>query len=144
MEACAKPGREGQMSVRRIFLLAVLFHASVFSEVRCLDFPQIDLSEILKKEAEYCRKLEGSVLDFICLEEITEKINQSKDIKMDQPSLGGMTDGVWSREKAVIPASKIRRTFLYDYQFIRKDNQIKESRTLLEENGKKSARRALS
>ena len=32
---------------------------------------------ILKKCAEYCVKLGNSALDFVCLEEINEKINQS-------------------------------------------------------------------
>jgi len=37
---------------------------------------QVELEAILKKCAEYCVKLGNSALDFICIEEINEKINR--------------------------------------------------------------------
>jgi hypothetical protein len=33
--------------------------------------------------------------------------------------------------------TRIKNKYVYDFQFIRRDNQVKETRTLLEENGKK-------
>ena len=92
-----------------------------------------DLAVILKKTAEYSRKLENVIFDFTCLEEIKETID---------PLLDGLkpyemaTD--WTR---VFPGAgqphKIRNTFSYDYQCIRQGEKIREKRILLEENGKK-------
>jgi len=83
------------------------------------------LDEILQREAEYCRRLELAALDFVCLEDITEKIDQSKDIAL-----------VTWRSPRDRPPYSVKRTFLYDFQFIRKDGSVKETRTLLKKNGK--------
>jgi hypothetical protein len=96
------------------------------------------LEDICNREADYCRKLELAALDFVCLEDITEKVDQSKDIKFDtRSSFDGATDGYWVRPESVVPPIKIKRTLLYDFQFIRKGGRIKETRTLIAENGKK-------
>ena len=69
------------------------------------------LAEILKKAEIYCRKLDRAALDFICLEEVTE-----------------MT-------RHYTPRTDI---FLYDYQFVRKGNEVKEQRNLISVNGDKT------
>jgi len=93
----------------------------------------IEVTDILKAAAAYCQKLEHSVLYFVCLEEITEKINFDKDIALlyrrRQPRRS------WIRTP--IPLQRIKNFFVYDFQYMRRKNQIKEIRTLLEENGKK-------
>jgi hypothetical protein len=76
------------------------------------------LKEILNKTGEYCRLLEKAAIDFICLEEISEKIDWSRDYPWIRPRF---------REN----------TYVYDYQFIKKDYGIEEARILLEENGMK-------
>ena len=69
------------------------------------------LAAILNKSAEYCRRLEKAALDFVCLEEVTElSVHFTPDIEV----------------------------YLYDYQFIRKDNQTKEKRNLIAVNGRKT------
>ncbi len=85
------------------------------------------LDDILEREATYCRRLEMAALDFVCLEDITEKIDQSKDIKLIK----------WLTPRDRPPTS-VKRTFLYDFQFIRKDGRIKETRILLKANGKET------
>lgn len=70
---------------------------------------QEELEIILKKCAEYCEKLSNSVLDFVCMEKITETLNPQRTTN----------------------------TYTYDYQMIRKNNQIRDRRILLEENGNK-------
>ena len=87
--------------------------------------PRPNLDEILEREAEYCRRLELAALDFVCLEDITEKIDQSKDINLVK----------W-RSPRDHPPTSVKRTFLYDFQFIRKGGSIKETRTLLKQNGR--------
>jgi len=75
------------------------------------------LKELLRKTGEYCRLLEKAAIDFVCLEEISEKIDRSRDYP-------------W------IPIRFRRNTYVYDYQFIKKNYMIEEARILLEENGK--------
>jgi hypothetical protein len=75
---------------------------------------QEDLAAVLKKAAEYCRRLDKAALDFTCFEEVKE------------------TTHFYS------PSTDI---YLYDYQFVRKGEGIKEQRNLVSVNGKKSDRR---
>jgi hypothetical protein len=69
------------------------------------------LAAILKKSGEYCQRLDKAALDFVCLEEVTE-----------------MT-------RFYTPHTDV---YLYDYQFIRKDRETKETRNLISVNGEKA------
>jgi hypothetical protein len=69
------------------------------------------LAAVLKRAEIYCRRLDQAALDFVCLEEVTE-----------------MT-------RHFTPKTDV---YLYDYQFIRKDNKVKEQRNLIAVNGKKT------
>lgn len=120
-----------------VCLLSALISVSAFSNSFFINSVQMELSRVLEQEGEYSARLEGCIFDFVCIEEITEKINQSKDIRLDQPAWDSIKDGVWSRAKANIPPSRIRRNFVYDYQFSRKDGIAKEKRILIEEDGRK-------
>lgn len=73
--------------------------------------PQADrLAAVLKRSAEYCRRLGGAALDFVCMEEIKELTAQ------------------------LTPETRI---YLYDYQFVRKNQETKEKRNLVAVDGKK-------
>jgi hypothetical protein len=74
-----------------------------------------DLDSFLEKAAEYCRKHESAALDFVCLEEVSEVIDPALE---------------WRRAK------KINNEYLYDYQCTRSGGKLRETRTLLKENGK--------
>jgi hypothetical protein len=69
------------------------------------------LARVLKKTEDYCQRLDQAALDFICLEEVTE-----------------MT-------RHYTPRTDI---YLYDYQFIRKGEEVKEQRNLIAVNGEKT------
>jgi hypothetical protein len=71
------------------------------------------LAAILEKTAYYCRRLDKAALDFVCLEEVSEMANR------------------YTRHFDV---------FLYDYQFVRKKDEIKEQRDLIAIDGKKTSR----
>jgi hypothetical protein len=71
------------------------------------------LATILERAANYCRKLDRAALDFVCLEEVTELANRH------------------TRQTDV---------FLYDYQFIRKKDEVKEQRNLVAVDGRKAHR----
>ncbi len=79
------------------------------------------LINLLGKTALYCQRLENAALDFVCLEEITEEIDHSRE---------------WpaGAENPENPFQK--NSYLYDFQFIRKDIIKKEARTLLLINGR--------
>jgi len=112
------------------------FSFCVFSQTQLIgQVHQESLDEILKKTGEYCKKLNNATFYFICLEEITEKINFSLDI---QKMLSQRTGTYWTRSMSRIrvPKEKVEKKYIYDYQVIRKNNKTIENRTLLEENGK--------
>jgi hypothetical protein len=89
----------------------------------------LDLERILRTAADYCRRLENSALDFICLEEITEKINLSRDIVSRKREF--MRSMIWTPSDAIF-----NNNYLYDFQYIRKAGEAKETRLLLQINGR--------
>ncbi|MFC2157049.1 hypothetical protein ACFLT9_04360 [Acidobacteriota bacterium] len=96
----------------------------------------VDLDELLVKAAAYTERLERSVLYFVCHEEIKEWIDPALE--------AGGAIIVRRQWVASDPAGryivsrlrKIKKSFVYDYQCIRKEGQILERRTLIEEDGK--------
>jgi hypothetical protein len=94
-----------------------------------------DLESLLKKASEYCRKLEGAALDFVCREEIKEMINPALDNPPPFSSDANRVFGVYPGLVAAPP--KVKNIYVYDYQCIRAAGKISETRILLEENGKK-------
>ncbi len=100
----------------------------------------VDLDSILKKAADYCRKLEASVLDFVCREEVVEKVDSSRDT--DKP-LVLQNEWDWIQRRVRLPTwftasvRPAKNTFIYDYQYVRANRVLRETRTLIELNGKK-------
>jgi hypothetical protein len=95
-----------------------------------------DLAAILKSCAAYCDKLSGSILDFVCLERVEETI---AEIRMARPAvtLGGSSARIYSGPMVMV-RKKARSKYLYDYQLVRtRSGEIKETRVLFEENGRK-------
>lgn len=120
----------------------VLLYSLIFISLFSLGFsswhqtqvpPEIDIQEILKASAIYCHKLEHAAIDFVCLEEITEKVNYSRDATSGQ-SWRELRD-TWSVRK--VRLTEVKNEYLYDFQYVRKNDQFKEIRTLLKENGQK-------
>jgi hypothetical protein len=70
------------------------------------------LSAILQRSADYCQRLDRAVMDFVCLEEVSETSHN------------------------LTPDTNV---YLYDYQFVRKaGGGAKERRNLVSVNGKKA------
>jgi hypothetical protein len=85
------------------------------------DEKPVNLDLVLKRAAEYCQRLERVSLHFVCNEGIKERIYVS-----------------WRPPSAFAskPSSLFREnSYVYDYQLIRRDCDIKEQRILIEENG---------
>lgn len=89
----------------------------------------LDIAEILRKAASYCEKLANSTLDFVCLEQITEKTNFSRDIV--SRGSGFVRSQEWKVRDGIF-----KNTYLYDFQYIRKGGVAKETRLLLKKNGR--------
>ncbi len=96
-----------------------------------------DLRLLLEKAAAYCRRLESSVLDFVCREAVEEEVDASKDsLKVRAPV------PTWVLPKnmpsmSVQSNARYRVSCVYDYQCVRAEGRIKERRILLLQNGKK-------
>jgi hypothetical protein len=99
-----------------------------------------DLGSILKKLAEYCSRLENAAFDFVCLEEIKEKIDPALDLKRPRETLKDWAFwdlARWNSSDRPMP-NKINNSYLYDYQCVRANRQIRETRTLLQEGRRKT------
>ncbi len=105
------------------------------------------LALVLKSARQYCRQLEKAALDFVCQEEVSEKIDLTRynepNLITQIPSVSSVSGGWYSTHGAELrfdrPASgKTQNSYLFDYQFVRKAGEVKEKRVLLEKNGKKA------
>jgi len=104
----------------------------------------VDLPALLDKLTAYARRLENVALDFICREEIAEKIDYTLDAVASSPLVDTWSYGPGSGILVGGRRPRVdRNAYVYDYQCVRKDKVITESRTLLEENKvKKNEREA--
>ena len=96
---------------------------------------QDDLEIILEKSADYCERLANSALHFICEETIKEEIQGSGGFIARSPTItlpGNIRMVTGGRGRKIE-----RNAYVYDYQLIKKGENIEETRILLKENGKK-------
>lgn len=106
-----------------LFLVAIFY--TYFSSGAQTE-SQLDI--ILNKCAEYCDRLSNAVLHFICTEKVSQEVFQ-----------GGQIDLHTNLSYPVVISTRSKlekKEFVYDYQLYSKDNQISETRHLLEEDGK--------
>ena len=104
---------------------------------------------VLKGVREYCKRLERAALDFVCLEDVSEKLDGSRekqeaDVRVDSRVTSGV-GGVGRMNMSARPmtfnpsaSQKTDHRYLFDYQFVRQAGQVKENRVLLEKDGKKA------
>lgn len=115
------------MNKRLFCLFLLLFALSAFPQVQTNDqASEAELFNILKNTRDYCKKLSAAALDYVCLEEISERsfrYVQNYQFRMS------------------IRKEEIRHKYLYDYQYIRKDDRLDEKRILLEQDGLKKRKR---
>lgn len=93
------------------------------------------MEKILEKTGEYCEKLKNMALDFVCLENIKEKTIEFGKRLVFKPGKDSPRSASFFEDLKVIKTKK--NSYVYDYQMIKKGNDFKEKRDLLEENGKK-------
>lgn len=91
---------------------------------------EISLKKILKETANYCERVKGMALFYVCKEKITEK----------EFFYSGTSFARSETEREQRPfrlVSTKEKKLLYDYQLIQKAGELKEQRILLEEDGEK-------
>ncbi len=119
----------------RSVLFVILFISLIFwshSNPFLLADENSDLNQILENCAQYCEQLSHSALYFVCTEKVEETIRKPQESAAHTfHSSGGTTYTVYGGVQTE------RHTYVYDYQLIRKQGVIKESRILLKEDGKK-------
>jgi len=81
-----------------------------------------EMISLLEKSAAYCRRLENAALNFVCNEDVVERLAGGGSFNYNTNSF---TNGIRPSE------------WIYDYQLIRSGGQTQEKRTLIEDNGKK-------
>jgi hypothetical protein len=125
---------------------AILLSGLPGQEIPKLDVDPSQLALILRSAREYCTKLERAALDFVCLEEVAEKLDLSRDDRkalekaaaIRDPMRPGDVRGLQSRFE-IRRNPKFDNICLYDYQLVRREGKIEEKRVLLEMNGKKAS-----
>ena len=143
----------------RHLMSIVLASLCLFGNLTGQDVPKpapdpFELGLVLKHAREYCSRLEKAALDFVCLEEVTEILDASRDGSETRGRFnpGAKTDSVTTayqgnptgrppyRTSFIGSGAtpKINNIYLYDYQFIRREGKIEEKRDLLEKNGHKA------
>jgi hypothetical protein len=128
---------------RRVFhLFSVLFIS--FSAAMAFFSPQEfnpsadsqELAPVLKGCADYCERLENSVLDFVCLETMREEVYRPHLRKVPLGGTrGGFSSNAFAYDYQLTRNKKTENEFVYDYQLVRKEGRLDESRTLIRENG---------
>src|SRR5665647_2115130 len=99
------------------------------------------LAKVLEGSAEYCRKLAGAALDFICEETIREvHYSFAKEMQWTGVAVSPKGGGP-GYIAAWIPRWDPEQTKKYDYTcdylFVKKDGSIEERRVVLKDNGRK-------
>jgi VWFA-related protein len=86
-------------------------------------------ASVLEAAARYCRDLAGASLDFVCREDVRERLSAWLVGRKAQSVGPARADGLQAVEDQV-------RDWVYDYQLVRKEGSTAETRVLLEDDGK--------
>jgi hypothetical protein len=96
--------------------------------------PPLEVERILKKCAGYSEKVKKMALFYVCKEKIVKKryLYKTEDYRKKLPDVDA-----WTWHKRLKLKGTKKNTYAYDYQLIKKGDELIERRILLEENGKK-------
>jgi hypothetical protein len=116
-------------------ILILVLGQPLFPQVLSDNADQVKLKKILETAGDYCEKLKTMALYFICHENIKEKTYEFEKTILFRRGTG--------EPRRLVPLADLRAvktiksSYIYDYQMIKKGDDFKEKRDLLEENGKK-------
>ena len=117
------------------FLIIIIIAQIVSVKAIVQESNETDLNKILIRTAEYCENVKNMALYYVCKEKISNKkyLYRVKKVIKRNPDTSWMV----STKKLEFKGSKTK-TFTYDYQLIKKQEEITEKRSLLEVDGKKN------
>ncbi len=96
------------------------------------------LKQVMQKTGDYCERLKAVALDFICHENILENTYfYNKKSSYRRSDVAG--EMIYSTQLQLRRVQD--KSYVYDYQMIRKEEERYEKRDLLEENGKKKEKK---
>ena len=90
--------------------------------------PEI-LDTILEKTGDYCEKVKAIALFYVCKEKVEDERQIFGKRNLLSFSMSALED--------MKPRRIRKKAYIYDYQLIKKENEPKEKRILLEEDGRK-------
>ncbi|MDH4272270.1 MAG: hypothetical protein OEW18_09875 [Candidatus Aminicenantes bacterium] len=102
------------------------------------------LDSILDKARKYCQRLDEAALDFVCREEVKERVNllQEPAGTVIVPTISGLTKhGAGVSTRPAPPEAFRTTTYVYDYLFIRKGSEVTERRDLVKKGGEDVVRK---
>jgi protein TonB len=104
-----------------------------------------DLRAVLDPCAEYCRKLSGSALYYVCHEKIRETVRKIAE-EETAFNMHVIEENYVASARYWYPVLRgaEKNVYVNDYQLINKNGKIEERRTLLEENGEKVGEKSAS
>ncbi len=88
---------------------------------------QDTLDAILKKTGDYCEKVKGMALFYVCREKVENERHLFKKKNLLKFSMSVL--------EKIKPRRIREKKYLYDYQLVKKGKELKEKRILLEEDG---------
>jgi hypothetical protein len=124
------------MKTRNRLLGVVLFSllAGPLTAAAPMDQKAESIDSLLEKARAYCRLLDRAALDFVCREEVKEKVNAAGRPVGPAPLMSARLAGGRS---LVLNQSEsfVTTTYLYDYQYVRKVSDVRERRDLIKRDG---------
>lgn len=119
-----------------IIVLVVFFAGNQKVSPLCLQESQPQLRQILSRTAEYCEKVKSIALYYVCMEKIKDAIYSYRTTSFQRVLPGGGVIDDPRNKSLALKRTRIY-SYTYDYQLIKKEDQLIEKRILLEKNGKK-------
>ena len=87
---------------------------------------QKTLERILEKTGEYCERVKNIALFYVCTEKVADVRYSYRQSSLSWFSLFSVKPRIQKTSK---------KTYVYDYQLVKKGNEVREKRDLLEEDG---------
>jgi VWFA-related protein len=86
---------------------------------------------LLAAASDYCRRLQDAALNFVCKEDVRERLSRAHTQQAGIPS----DMNPYGRAQVFLGGAASIREWTYDYQLVRREGKAEETRTLLKENG---------
>ena len=97
---------------------------------------QANLSQIMKKVAEYCERVKNIAMFYICKENIKDRRNFYRVLNTLRIKHYGSPAIILDVKTLKLKKTR-KQSYLYDYQLINKEQKLQEQRTLLKKNNKR-------